>query len=285
MSDYLIHHGIKGQKWGVRRFQDYDGKRIKKSDDNKPKDHSNVKKAVKIGAIAVASALAVYGGYKLYESGAINNLVSFGKAGASDLGISDSDSKTSNETIDTLITSTNDLSGGAHINSCGQTSIAIAFSKAGIPCKAKADLDSNGVGKTHDVLGEIEKIFLGQLKTQYGDYNRNVVRQFTNNPIASDSNNLKSELKTWFGDRADGIICTDVLGKYGKTEKHAFNFSIEKGNVSLYDGANRFADASFLLDAKAKKGIKSGSIQAIRTDTLDYSNIDKYALYKLVEDR
>ena len=27
-SDELYHHGIKGQKWGVRRFQDYDGSRI-----------------------------------------------------------------------------------------------------------------------------------------------------------------------------------------------------------------------------------------------------------------
>lgn len=24
-SDYLVHHGIIGQKWGVRRFQNYDG--------------------------------------------------------------------------------------------------------------------------------------------------------------------------------------------------------------------------------------------------------------------
>lgn len=24
-SDFLMHHGIKGQKWGVRRFQNYDG--------------------------------------------------------------------------------------------------------------------------------------------------------------------------------------------------------------------------------------------------------------------
>lgn len=30
-EDFIEHHGIKGMKWGIRRFQNYDGTRIKKT--------------------------------------------------------------------------------------------------------------------------------------------------------------------------------------------------------------------------------------------------------------
>ena len=31
MSNILVHHGVKGQRWGVRRYQNYDGTLIKKA--------------------------------------------------------------------------------------------------------------------------------------------------------------------------------------------------------------------------------------------------------------
>lgn len=49
MAEYLMHHGIKGQKWGIRRFQNEDGSltkeglRQKRVRDHKPE---HVKKAL-----------------------------------------------------------------------------------------------------------------------------------------------------------------------------------------------------------------------------------------------
>ena len=77
-SDYLVHHGIKGQKWGVRRFETKSGhltsagkKRYDDSGDGQKTSAAGKKKSskaatyAKIGAAVVATGLAAYGAYKL----------------------------------------------------------------------------------------------------------------------------------------------------------------------------------------------------------------------------
>ena len=81
-SDSLTHYGIKGQKWGVRRFQRKDGTRTpagKKRYSGDSETDSNVdssekkrgltdkqKKILKTGVIVAGTALAAYGAYRLY---------------------------------------------------------------------------------------------------------------------------------------------------------------------------------------------------------------------------
>lgn len=88
---YLAHHGIKGQKWGVRRFQNKDGsltdqgKRRYLSDDTKRK----IKTAAKVAAGVAGAAAVGYGAYKLGKAtGRVRQAAAYAHAGriASDLG-------------------------------------------------------------------------------------------------------------------------------------------------------------------------------------------------------
>ena len=72
--DELYHHGIKGQRWGIRRFQNKDGtlttagrKHYSNNEDGSTgnKKPVNWKKAAKVGAVIAGTALVAYGAYKL----------------------------------------------------------------------------------------------------------------------------------------------------------------------------------------------------------------------------
>lgn len=80
MNQELYHYGIKGMKWGVRRFQNKDGsytsvgktRRSKQQgqqiDDEKPRRLTErQKKAIAVGAAAVAAGLAIYGVHRYHD--------------------------------------------------------------------------------------------------------------------------------------------------------------------------------------------------------------------------
>lgn len=113
--DELYHHGIKGQKWGIKKGPPYPlgasdhssserrrgtrgwTKEAKKEHENKPTNKTKKKsgltdkqkKYIKIGAAVAVTMLAAYGGYKLYKSGKLDGLISKGKEALGKSNLSD----------------------------------------------------------------------------------------------------------------------------------------------------------------------------------------------------
>lgn len=75
-DDYLMHHGVKGQKWGVRNDYQPTGRRRSSglttaNDVNQKRGLSKgAKIALGVGAGVAAAGLAAGGGYALYKTGA-----------------------------------------------------------------------------------------------------------------------------------------------------------------------------------------------------------------------
>lgn len=87
----LQHHGVKGQRWGVRRYQNADGTLTpagkRRYDDANTDDTTDTKRGltdkqktvIKVGAAFVGTALIAYGGYKISNSRNFDRVIKVGE--------------------------------------------------------------------------------------------------------------------------------------------------------------------------------------------------------------
>lgn len=170
-TEEVWHYGIKGQKWGIRRFQDEDGtltaagkkrysesgKAEKKSDkkDSKQKiDEESKKKKWSTGkkiAVAAAALVAAYAAYKFVDSGQAKQLIDKGRSFLLNQDISFKKDSTlakltdKNDIFSKVVSKVNPNFGEfGTVNNCRRCTLAYEMRRRGFDVKATRTMGATG---------------------------------------------------------------------------------------------------------------------------------------------
>ena len=223
-------------KWGVRRYQNPDGtltaagkKRYndtgrKEAEKKGPSDKQ--KRALKIGAAVAVTALAAYGGYRLYKSGKLDSFIDEGKRKVTGIlgdisGNQDSLSSSSlkklphKESVEEAISKANPT---RNINNCYNCVTATVLRMCGIDAVAQND-SRGGKGRSFEDICKVFKVSEDQIihvsSPDVGRVQRNILRKFREGDVGAIS-------LTWNNPQ------------YG--DAHTLNWTIRDGKVEFMDG-------------------------------------------------
>lgn len=214
---FIAHHGIKGQKWGVRRFQNADGSLTKAgkeryNEQNSPNSSDNSenqkfhltekqKKYCKTIAIATGVALVTYAGFKLADSGELNRLVEKAKEvslGSHYQGFSKNEDYSGPLSVESIkdgllnkinpnFSSTFSLGSVGSYNNCKRCTFAYELSRRGYDVRATQTIAGTG----QNLNGNNMMLFVPRCSRK--DY-KQALKTWKNDPSIYATNNLIKKL-------------------------------------------------------------------------------------------
>lgn len=290
----LYHHGILGQKWGRRNGPPYPlsagdhsasekkaGWRKSLSSgitygSQKPKSKEKFhltdkqKTAIKIGAAVAATALVAYGGYKLYQSGALDSVIETGKKvvqKSSNAGSFNGDTGSA-ETLKAIQTAATGINSNKSSPETSVNFVMKAFDGKELEsvncqaCTLSYELRRRGLDASARLV---------DTRRYSGEHLMNV---FYKNAKVSDTSvdtwkDLASTL-TKMGDGSRGNLMLQCNGS-----GHSFAYEVFKDKVIVMDTQN---GKSFDLTSRALDwfyNADKSNVKFLRTDNLELNDLEK----------